>query len=113
MRLFTLSDVVLDSYPFSGGNTTYQAIAMGVPVVTYPGRYLRGRFSTATFERMGMSELVAGDMAEFADIALRLGTDDGYRREIRNQRAQTSDAIFDDPVYLAAIERFLMTAAPR
>ena len=113
MRLFTLSDVVLDSYPFSGGNTTYQAIATGVPVVTCPGRYLRGRFSTATCERMGMSELVAGDMAEFADIALRLGTDDGYRREIRNRRAQTSDAIFDDPVYLAAIERFLMTAAPR
>ena len=106
MRLFTLSDVVLDSYPFSGGNTTYQAIAMGVPVVTCPGRYLRGRFSMATFERMGMSELVAGDMAEFADIALRLGTDDGYRREIRNRRAQTSDAIFDDPVYLAAIAAF-------
>ena len=113
MRLLTLSDVVLDSYPFSGGNTTYQAIAMGVPVVTCPGRYLRGRFSVATFVRMGMSELVAGDMAEFADIALRLGTDDEYRRDIRNRLAQTSDAIFDDPVYLAEMERFLMTAAPR
>ena len=55
MRLSTLSDVVLDSYPFSGGNTTYQANAMGVPVVTCSGRYLPGRFSTATFERMGMS----------------------------------------------------------
>ena len=28
------------------------------------------------------------------------------------QFAQT-DAIFDDPVYLAEMERFLMTAAPR
>ncbi|MED6308337.1 MAG: hypothetical protein VX624_00345, partial [Pseudomonadota bacterium] len=69
--------------------------------------------SMATFERMGMSELVAGDMAEFADIALRLGTDDGYRRDIRNRLTQTSDAIFDDPVYLAEMERFLMTVAPR
>jgi len=113
MRLLSLADVVLDSYPFSGGNTTYQAIAMGAPVVTCPGRYLRGRFSMATFERMGVPELIAGDMTEFADIALRLGTDDVYRREIQERLTQASDAIFDDPIYLGEMERFLMTAVPR
>ena len=97
--------------PSPAGIRPIKRLRWEYPSSLTPAVIFGGRFSTATCERMGMSELVAGDMAEFADIALRLGTDDGYRREIRNRRAQTSDAIFDDPVYLAAIERFLMTAA--
>ena len=38
-------------------------LAVGTPVVTYPGRFLRGRISDALYHRMGMRSLVATDTA--------------------------------------------------
>lgn len=112
MRLLALSDVVLDSFPFGGGNTTYQSLAMGTPLVTWPGDYLRGRFSMAIYRYMGITELIATDGDDFADIALRLGTDPTYRANVEVRLAEQCDVIFDDPIFLADAERFLMTAEP-
>jgi protein O-GlcNAc transferase len=38
LRVLQLSDVVLDSVPFNGYNTTLDALAMGTPVVTLAGK---------------------------------------------------------------------------
>jgi len=110
MRLLQLADVGLDSFPFSGGTTTYQALAMGLPVVTLPGRYLRGRVSLAIYERMGLRDCVARDLADYAGIAARLGTDKGYAAAMRRRIAAKAEHIFDDAAFLRAAEEFLMTA---
>ena len=112
MRLLSLSDVSLDSFPFCGGNTTYQALAMGTPVVTLPGDYLRGRLSLAIYRHMGMMDCVARDSSDFANIALRLGTDPAFRSKIVNQIRDRSDRIFNDPIFLADAVRFLLTCEP-
>ncbi|MEM9684458.1 MAG: hypothetical protein AAF942_14395, partial [Pseudomonadota bacterium] len=112
MRLIALADVSLDSFPFSGGNTTYQALAMGTPVVTLPGAYLRGRLSLAIYRHMGMTDCVAEDAADYARIAVRLGTDVTYRTYIEERIAADADSIFDDPIFLEDAGDFLMTAAP-
>ena len=112
MRLLALADVSLDSFPFSGGNTTYQALAMGTPVVTLPGDYLRGRLSLAIYRQMDMTDCVAEDAADYARIAVRLGTDVAYRADIEERIAAGADGIFDDPVFLQDAGDFLMTAEP-
>ncbi len=113
MRLLALSDVSLDSFPFCGGNTTYQSLAMGTPVVTLPGDYLRGRLSLAIYRHMRVMDCVAQDAADFARIALCLGTDSAFRREIEARIAAGADAIFDDPVFLAEAQTFLLAAQPK
>ncbi|MGE4221551.1 MAG: hypothetical protein AB7G39_19070, partial [Alphaproteobacteria bacterium] len=110
MRLLQLADVGLDSFPFSGGTTTYQALAMGLPVVTLPGRYLRGRVSLAIYERMGLRDCVARDAADYAGIATRLATDAGYAAAMRRRIGAKAAGIFDDAAFLEAAEAFLMTA---
>jgi protein O-GlcNAc transferase len=112
MRLLALSDVSLDSFPFCGGNTTYQSLAMGTPVITLPGRYLRGRVSLGIYRHMGMEELVARDVSDYAEIAARLGLDLDFRAGIMKKIAEFRDVIFEDPVFLDDAERFLMTSAP-
>lgn len=109
MRLLALSDVSLDSFPFCGGNTTYQSLAMGTPVVTLPGRYLRGRLSLAIYHHMGMMDCVAQDAADFAQIALRLGTDNEFRESITRRIEEGSDIIFDDPIFLRDAQEFLVS----
>ena len=45
--LLLMADVLLDPLYFGGGNTTYEAIAIGVPIVTWPGPFMQGRVTQA------------------------------------------------------------------
>lgn len=112
MRLLALADVSLDSFPFSGGNTTYQALAMGTPVVTLPGDYLRGRLSLAILCEAGVTECIAMDADDYAEIALRLGTDKGWAKDVVRRIEAASEDIFDDPVFLYDAADFLLNAKP-
>lgn len=112
MRLLALADVSLDTFPFCGGNTTYQALAMGTPVVTLPGAFLRGRLSLAIYRHLGVMDCVAADADDYVRIAVRLGTDAAWRAGVEGRIAANLDRIFDDPVFLREAEAFLMTAEP-
>ncbi len=107
MNLLALSDVSLDSLPFSGGNTTYQALAMGTPVVTLPGRFLRGRLSLAIYAKAGIMDLVAKDAGDYVELALRAANDRAWRAGIMARIEAASGVIFDDREYLMDVERFL------
>lgn len=112
MRLLALSDVSLDSFPFCGGNTTYQSLAMGTPVVTLPSDHLRGRVSLAIYRHMGFDALVARDPEHYAEIALSLGLNSDLRAEVETCLAAESNRVFDDPAFLDAAEEFLLNATP-
>jgi predicted O-linked N-acetylglucosamine transferase (SPINDLY family) len=112
MRLLALADVSLDSFPFSGGNTTYQALAMGTPVVTLPGDYLRGRLSLAILCELGLTDCIAMDGDDYARIAVRLATDRDWADDVARRIEAGANDIFDDPVFLGEAAEFLLTAAP-
>lgn len=112
MRLLALADVCLDSFPFGGGNTTYQALAMGTPVVTLPGDFLRGRLSLAIYCHLRVLECAATTVEDYADVAVRLGTDGAWRDRVAKQIGMNLHRIFDDPVFLEEAERFLMSVVP-
>jgi predicted O-linked N-acetylglucosamine transferase (SPINDLY family) len=113
--LIELCDAVLDTLHFNGGTTSLQAFALGAPVVTMPGRFMRGRFTAGLYRRMGMADLVAHDAADYARITARLGNDPVWRRTIVEQLREFSPVLFDDeqPVrdFAAALEAALV--APR
>ena len=56
-------DLALDPFPFSGSTTSFQALAMGVPVITWPWPRMIGRWSAAMLHPLGLEELIA-DSAE-------------------------------------------------
>lgn len=112
MRLLALSDVCLDSFPFGGGNTTYQALAMGTPVVTLPGDFLRGRLSLAIYCHLRVLECAAETAEDYADVAVRLGVDSAWRARVVTQIETNLHRIFDDPIFLEEAERFLMSVVP-
>ena len=66
--MFDVSDVVLDTFPFGGGVTSLQTLAMGAPLVTLPSRFLRGRLTLALYRQMGCS-LRDADFSGGADDA--------------------------------------------
>jgi predicted O-linked N-acetylglucosamine transferase (SPINDLY family) len=65
-------DIALDPFPFSGGLTTYQALWMGVPVISLPGQTPISRQAAAILRELGLSHLVAGSVDEYIDTAANL-----------------------------------------
>jgi|EP01033_Poteriospumella_lacustris_P011357 hypothetical protein len=80
MGLYNVSDVVLDSYYAGGCTTTREALEIGAPVVTLPGKYLGGRWSLAYYRIMGYTELVAESKEHYVELALSVGP--RHREEI-------------------------------
>ena len=56
---------MLDSIGWSGGNTTLEAMAQDLPVVTFEGDLMRGRVSAGMLRMMGMPETVAATIDDY------------------------------------------------
>ncbi len=65
-------DIAFDPFPFCGGMTSFDALWMGVPVVTLAGSMIAGRQTASMLANLGMNDLVASDESGYADIAVAL-----------------------------------------
>jgi CRISPR-associated protein Csy1 len=112
LRVNLACDVMLDSLYWSGGNTSLDAIACGLPVVTRPGELMRGRQSAGMLSLMGLHELVVASDDAYVELALRLGRDAKYRAAIRTALAERSRILFDQEAPVRALESFLLSSFP-
>ena len=81
-RLYELVDVALDTFPYSSGSTTVNALWQGVPVVTMRGEAWRGRTTSAILAGAGLQRWITGDIDSYLALAERLAGDvDLLRRE--------------------------------
>ena len=110
LNLLVVADVILDTMPFGGGSSAYQALAVGTPIVTLPGEYMRGRFTYACYKKMELMECVARDREDCVRIAARLGTDKTYREQVKARILAASTALYEDREVVRELERFLMWA---
>ncbi len=106
LNLMRVSDIFLDTFSYSGGLTTLDAIACDLPVVTCPGELMRGRQSYAFLKILGITETVAENEAEYIEIAARLGLSSAWRDSIIQQMKQGHSSLYDDQTCIAAIEEF-------
>lgn len=109
-QLNLLSDVFLDTLSWSGGNTTLEAIACDLPVVTYPGGFMRGRHSYAILQRLNASETIAQTVEEYIEIAVKLGKDEQWRSQIVQKMRDHHHQLYDDPACVIALETFYQQA---
>ena len=96
LQLNRVSDVLLDTVGWSGGRTTLEGIACGLPVVTLPGEFMRGRHTFAMLSLMGLQSLIAQNETEYVQLAVKLGLDPAWRAEVRAQQAAVADQVLFD-----------------
>uniref|UniRef100_A0A7S2DQ81 O-GlcNAc transferase C-terminal domain-containing protein n=1 Tax=Haptolina brevifila TaxID=156173 RepID=A0A7S2DQ81_9EUKA len=113
MALYSISDVNLDSYPAGGCTTTREAFQVGSAVVTLPAQYLGSRWSTAYYTIMGMEDLIAHDADDYVRLAVRLGTNESWRRAMQKQILDNSAKLFGREEAVEAWAALLMRLAEK
>nr|WP_290227346.1 tetratricopeptide repeat protein [Trichocoleus desertorum] len=101
-----LSDIFLDTFSWSGGNTTLEAIPCSLPIVTCPGEFMRGRHSYAILQMLGVTATIAKDEATYIEIAVKLGLDCDWRNKIIREMRDRQPFLYDDLACVKALENF-------
>jgi len=102
-----LADVFLDTPEWSGCNTALEAIDYDLPIVTLPGRWMRGRHCYAFLRQIGVEDTIASSEDDYVNLATGLATRDAFRRSVRDGMAAGKQRLFRDAKPVTALEEFL------
>lgn len=110
-----LADIYLDTPHFNAHTTGSDALWMGVPIVTVEDQPFAARVGASMLAAVGLGELVGRDLDDMAAIAVRLGRDAAWRKEIKTRLAAARETapLFDAAGYAEALDRAFETMAAR
>lgn len=111
LRINGVCDVMLDTLHWSGGNTSLDALACGLPIVTLPGPFMRGRQSAAMLAAMDLPELVVRDEDDYVRRVARVAGDVDYRFDVVARIRAAQGAVFDTAAPVHAFAQHLRDLA--
>jgi protein O-GlcNAc transferase len=93
-RLYTQVDVAIDTFPYSSGSTSINALWQGVPVVAIGGNEWRSRNTASIMVGAGLSQYIARDVDDYIARAEALAGDINH---LRHQRATLANYLTTTP----------------
>jgi predicted O-linked N-acetylglucosamine transferase (SPINDLY family) len=96
---YALADLFLDTFPYGAHTTAADAMWMGVPVVTLPGRTFASRVCASLVAAAGIGELVCADRGEYIALAIELARDPARLSELKRRllEGRSKSLLFDTP----------------
>jgi len=89
MMLYDRLDIALDTIPFNSGTTAFDALWMGVPLITLTGTWLGASLTSSVLRAFDHPEWVAQDAEDYVSIVCSLARDVEGRKQLRKgQRAR-------------------------
>ncbi|MDO8925426.1 MAG: tetratricopeptide repeat protein [Sideroxyarcus sp.] len=76
-------DIAIDTFPYSSGSTTINALWQSVPVIAIEGDDWRGRSTAAVLAGAQLDEFIARDVGDYVDKACALAADPARLAELR------------------------------
>ena len=102
LNLVKISNVCLDPFPFGGCNTSYDAFAYNIPVITFPSEFLHGQFTNGLYKKMAidknidMRECCVSSADEYAQLASRIGLNEKLKHKISRNIEMNKHLIFQE-----------------
>ena len=75
LDLYKKVDIALDTFPYNGVTTSFEAIWMGAPVLTMAGYNFNSRCGESINKNLGMEQLIAKDEDDYIQKAVDLSSD--------------------------------------
>ncbi len=93
LSIYNSIDIALDTFPYNGTTTTFEALFMGVPVVSLSGKTHASRVGLSILSNMGLSDLAVSDRNHYLTVALNLASDiqalTSFKSSLRNKLLQS------------------------
>jgi protein O-GlcNAc transferase len=101
-----LADLFLDTAPYNAHTTASDALRMGLPLLTCPGRSFASRVGASLLTAVGLPELIAGSFDDYERLAIDLGTNPGRLRALRAKLSANLPgcALFDADAFTRNLE---------
>lgn len=103
---YALADLFLDNLPYGAHTTAADALWMGLPVLTVPGRSFASRVCSSLVSAAGLRDLICPTPAIYVALAIAIGLDrekaEGLKTRLAASRA--SCLLFDTPRLVAHLE---------
>ncbi len=100
-------DIALDTFPYTGGTTTCDALWMGVPVVTRAGKTAVSRGGVSILNNAGLPECITHSREQYVDASVKLARNVERLTDVRatlRQQIQKS-RLMDAPRFAGDMER--------
>lgn len=99
------ADIALDPFPCNGGTTSCEALWMGLPLVTLETATYMGRQGPSYLDKLGLTDLVATNTADYVNIARTLAKDKDRLGTLRKTlRPKVESAIFNYRQHILELE---------
>ncbi len=94
LKQYANVDIALDSFPYNGTTTTFEALWMNTPVISLGGKTHASRVGHSILNYTGVAELAVSDQQHYIDKAVSLSNDtdqlNQYRKSLRKKLADSS-----------------------
>ncbi len=105
LKIYNEIDIALDPFPFGGGTVSYEAIWMGVPVLTIAGSKIMERFSGSLMHQLGLEKWVLKTKDQYISTAEIMANDIISLSKLRqNLRINAQATIFNAKKYTRELE---------
>lgn len=106
LREYNDVDIALDTFPYTGGITTCEALYMGVPVVSLYGERHGSRFGLSILKNIGLDNLAVSSYDDYVKMATALAGDwellSIWRKNLRDM--MKNSPLMDSKIYIKDIE---------
>jgi len=110
LKLYNRANVALDTFPYPGVTTSYEAILMGLPVLTMQGFNFNSRCGESINKNIKMDDLIAKNDEDYFDKAISLiknmDLENNYGINLRNKAL--SSPLFDTVQFTKDFENLLI-----
>jgi protein O-GlcNAc transferase len=102
-------DLVLDTFPYNGVTTTFEAIWKGIPVLTMEGYNFNSRCGSSIIKNLGIEDLIAKDEKDYVSKAIFYANNLEKLIEIRNNIFETAmeTPLFDTKLFTKNFEKLI------
>jgi predicted O-linked N-acetylglucosamine transferase (SPINDLY family) len=102
----SLGDLYLDTLPYCAHTSASDALWAGLPVLTCPGNTFAGRVAPALLHAIGLPELVAPSLTDYADLARAIARNPVRLAALKEKLARNRDAkpLFDTARFTRDLE---------
>lgn len=101
LNLYNQIDIALDTFPYNGVTTSFEAIWMGVPVVTTKGFNFNSRCGESINKNLGLNEFITNNYKNYIDFTINLAKDIDQITQVKKkiENHKISSPLFDTNLF--------------